>query len=171
MPMSNTDEKGTSQNTTDQSTNQSSSLETVVATSYLPQSQYQQWEREASKRNQSISEFISSMVQAGMNDIQLDEGSQSDIIELREQLRQVRAERDEARKEKQNLDQEAYHIGLGKVKELIINNPGIERRELVNYLVENPVIFVDMYLNSLEATEFVNKGGNWYPPEGVCDTQ
>ena len=89
--------------------------------------------------------------------------SPSEIIELREQLRQVQAERNKAKKRNQN--QEAYHVGLGKIKELIINNPGIDRHEIVNYVMEDPIIFVDNYLKSLESSKFINRNSEWYPPE------
>lgn len=151
--------------TTDQSMNQSSSTETVVATSYVPQVQYQQWEKEAEERDLSISAFISSMVQVGITNIQLKDDSASEIVKLREQLRQVQAERDEATKQKRNQNQETYHIGLGKIKEEIINNPGIHRYELVNFVAENPVSFVNDYLESLEDSNFVSQDDKWYPPK------
>lgn len=169
MFMSNADELSESENTGvgSQLTDQSSGSETVVATSYVPRTQYQLWEKEAKKRDMSISQLISSMVQAGLTDIELEEDPSSEIIELRNQLRQVQAERDKAKKEKRNQNQEAYHVGLGKIKELIINNPGIDRHEIVNYIMENPVIFVDKYLQNLEGSEFNNRNGEWYPPEEI----
>lgn len=167
--MSDTDDQSIAQDTAEQSTNLSSGSETVVATSYVPQTQYQLWEKEAGKRNLSVSEFISSMVQVGMTDVELKDDSPSEIVELREQLRQAQAERDKVRKEKRNQDQEAYHVGLGKIKELIISNPGIDRHEIVNFVMENPVIFVDKYLQNLEDSKFTNRNGEWYPPEEVGD--
>ncbi|MDB2281293.1 hypothetical protein PM030_05340 [Halorubrum ezzemoulense] len=160
-----------SQDTAEQSTNQSSGTETVVATSYVPEQQYQQWEEEADKRDLSISEFISSRVQAGMTDIQLKDDSPSEIVELRESLREARAERDKAKKQKRNQNKEAYHIGLGKIKELIISDPGIDHRELVNFVVNNPVVFVDKYIDSLEESKFTSRGGKWYPPEEMEDLE
>lgn len=165
--MSNTDDQSIAQDTAEQSTNSSSGSETAVATSYVPQTQYQLWEKEAEKRDLSVSGFISSMVQIGMTDVELKDDSPSEIIELREQLRQVQAERNKAKKQKRNQNQEAYHVGLGKIKELIINNPGIDRHEIVNYVMENPIIFVDKYLESLESSKFTNRNGEWYPPEKV----
>lgn len=145
--------------------------ETVPATAYVQKPQYQKWVREADKRDQSVSGFISSMVEVGLNDIELEKESPLEIVELREQLRQERTKREELRQELKTQEQGVYHIGLGKIKELIINNPGVDRREIVNYVVENPARFADKYLMNLESSEFVNEGGKWYPPESVGDSE
>lgn len=145
--------------------------ETVPATAYVQKPQYQRWVKEANDRNQSVSALISSMVEVGLNEIELEEESPSEIIELREQLRQEQAAREELSQELKAQEQGKYHIGLGRIKEVIIENPGIDRREIVNYVVENPTRFVDEYLENLEASEFINRDGEWYPPKGVGDTK
>lgn len=145
--------------------------ETVPATAYVQKPQYQRWVKEADDRNQSVSGLISSMVEIGLNDIELEEDSPSEIVELREQLRQEQAAREELRQELKAREHGDYHIGLGRIKEVIIENPGIDRREIVNFVIENPAKFVDEYLENLETSEFSNQGGQWYPPEGVGDTK
>lgn len=141
--------------------------EKVPATSYVPQTQYEKWKGEAENRDQSISTLIATMVEIGLNDIELQDESPSEIIELRSELRDVRSERDDLYKKLQQKERGDHQVGLGRVKELIIENPGIDRREVVNFVVEHPVLFVDSYLSSLELSEFRKQDGEWYPPESI----
>jgi hypothetical protein len=143
--------------------------ETVPATSYVTPIQYHHWQDEAEKRNQSVSTFISSMVEAGRRQISLEQGSPDEITDLRKQIQTLRSERDEVRRKLEATQQQDYQIGLGKIKELIVNNPGFTRREIAIHVSENPFIFVDKYLESLEDSEYKNNGGMWYPPESVGD--
>jgi hypothetical protein len=146
---------------------ESSDCETVVATAYVPQTQYERWEIEAAERNQSISSLIASMVETGLRDIQIEQESPSDIVDLRSRLQRVQAERDELQQRLQAQQRQDYQVGLGKIQDLIIEEPGINRREIMNYVSNNMAVFVDEFLDHLESSEFVNRGGNWYPPEEV----
>jgi len=141
--------------------------EKVPATSYVPQIQYEKWKREAESRDQSVSTLIATMVEVGLNDIKLQDESPSEIIELRSELREVRLDRDDLYEKLQQKERGDHQVGLGRVKELIIERPGLDRREIVNFVVGNPVLFVDDYLASLEMSEFVKQDGQWYPPESV----
>lgn len=149
-------------------TDQVDENETVTATSYVPQSQYNKWQNEAELRDQSISTLISSMVEMGLNDIDLEE-SPSEIVELREKLRQVRSDRNRLQEQLQVQEQQDYQVGLGRIKELIINNPGLDRREIINFVNENTISFTDGYIESLESSEFQKLNGEWYPPETMGD--
>ncbi len=148
-------------------TSEKDSLEKVPATSYVPQPQYEKWKREAENRDQSVSTLIATMVEVGLNDIEVEDESPSEIIELRSELRKVRFERDDLYEKLQQKERGDHQVGLGRVKELIIENPGIDRREVVNFVIENPVLFVDDYLASLEMSEFMKEHGQWYPPESM----
>jgi hypothetical protein len=142
-------------------------LEKVPATSYVPRIQYEKWKREADNRDQSISTLIATMVEVGLNDIELDDESPSEIVELRSELQEVRSERDDLYEKLQQKERGDHQVGLGRIKELIIENPGIDRREIVNFVVTNPVLFVDSYLASLEVSTFRKRDGEWYPPESM----
>jgi len=141
--------------------------EKVPATSYVPQIQYKKWKREAESRDQSVSTLIATMVEVGLNDIELQDESPSEIIELRSELNEVRSDRDDLYEKLQQKERGDHQVGLGRVKELIIEKPGMDRREIVNFVVENPVLFVDDYLSSLELSEFRKQDGEWYPPESM----
>ncbi|GAB7008977.1 hypothetical protein [Halorubrum trueperi] len=144
-----------------------SECETVVATSYVPQGQYERWESEATKRNQSVSSWIASMVETGLRDIQVEAESPDEIGDLRRRLRQLRNERDELQQRLNAQQQQEYQVGLGKIKDLIIENPGLNRREIMNHVSDNIAVFVDEFLDHLENSEFVKDDGDWYPPEEV----
>jgi hypothetical protein len=151
----------------DEAQDGSSKCETVVATSYVPQGQYERWENEAAKRNQSVSSWIASMVETGFRNIQIEEESPDEIGDLRRRLRQLRNERDELQQRMNAQQQQEYQVGLGKIKDLIIENPGLNRKEIMNHVNANTVIFVDEFLDHLENSEFVKDDGDWYPPEEV----
>jgi len=142
-----------------------------VATSYVPQPQYERWQEKADEKNQSVSSFIATMVELGLNEVKLEQASPSEIVEVRQQLQNVRAERDDLQQSLRKQTQQDYSVGLGRIKEVIIENPGIERREIVNFVVSNPVQFVDEYLDELEESDFRVKKGQWYPPENLEDQQ
>lgn len=144
-----------------------SECETVVATAYVPQGQYERWETEAAKRDQSISSLIALMVETGLRDIQIEAESPDEIGELRRRLQQLRTERDELQQRLNVRQQQEYQVGLGKIKDLIINNPGINRREIMNHVSDNIMVFVDEFLDHLDDSEFVKENGDWYPPEEV----
>ena len=139
----------------------------AVATSYVPQSQYDKWQEKADERDQSVSSFIALMVELGLKEVKLEEESPSEIVELRQRLQKVRAERDDLQKSLQQQAQQDYSVGLGRIKEIIIKNPGVDRREIVNYVVNNPIQFVDKYLDELEESAFRVEEGQWYPPEDL----
>jgi len=111
------------------------------------------------------------MVELGLNEVKLEQASPSEIVEVRQQLQNVRAERDDLQQSLRKQTQQDYSVGLGRIKEVIIENPGIERREIVNFVVSNPVQFVDEYLDELEESDFRVKKGQWYPPENLEDQQ
>ncbi len=142
-------------------------IEKVPATSYVPKGQYEKWRREADERDQSVSTLIATMVEVGLNDIEVDKESPSDIVKLRSELTKVRSERDDLHEKLRRKERGDHQVGLGRVKELIIENPGIDQREIMNFIVENPVQFVENYLESLEASEFTRQDGEWYPPESM----
>lgn len=143
--------------------------ETVPATSYVTPTLYQHWQDEAENRNQSVSKFISTMVESGLNQISLENGSTHEIIELRQEIQEIRSERNELRRKLEGTQQQDYQVGLGRIKDLIINNPGIDRREITNNVSENTHKFVNNYLECLEDSEFRNDDGRWYPPENMGD--
>lgn len=153
--------------TDEQSRSNSAEDETVVATAYVPKPQYKQWEREAAKRNQSISSLIASMVQTGLRDIQVEDDSPSEIVDLRSRLQQVQNERDDLQQRLNAQRKQDYQAGLGKIQDLIIERPGINRREIINHINNNVAVFVDEFLDHLEESEFIKKDGDWYPPEEV----
>ncbi|GAA1302627.1 hypothetical protein GCM10009647_019260 [Streptomyces sanglieri] len=119
-------------------------LEKVPATSYVPRIQYEKWKREADNRNQSISTLIATMVEVGLTDIELEDDSPSEIVELRSELQEVRSERDDLHEKLRQKERRDHQVGLGRVKELIIENPGIDRREVINFVAANPVLFVTL---------------------------
>jgi hypothetical protein len=155
----------------DEQSGQTAMDQKAVATAYVPQPQYERWQEKADERNQSVSSFIATMVELGLNEVKLEQESPSEIVELRQRLQKVRAERDDLQQSLQQQTQQDYSVGLGRIKEIIIENPGIERREIVNYVVSNPIQFVDKYLDELEESAFRVEEGQWYPPENLEDQQ
>jgi len=143
--------------------------ETVPATSYVTPTQYQHWQDQAEKRNQSVSTFISTMVEVGLRQISLEDESPNEIVKLRQQLQILRSEKRELRDKLENNQQRSYQVGLGKIKDLIINNPGIDKHEMTNFVSDNTYMFVDKYLDHLYDSEFRNQDGKWYPPEDMGD--
>lgn len=163
--LSHSDEENSHAHTEEMNDRDSGENDTVVATAYVPAAQYQRWENEAEARSQSISSLIASMVEAGLNDVQFEEESPNEIIELRQRLHKIRDERDDLRQELEAHQSQEYEVGLGKVKELIIENPGIDRREIMNHVASNPIVFVDDVLESLESSSYRRVDGEWYPPK------
>lgn len=155
----------------DEQSSQTAVDQKAVATAYVPLPQYERWQEKADERNQSVSSFIATMVELGLNEVKLEQESPSEIVELRQRLQKVRAERDDLQQSLQQQTQQDYSVGLGRIKEIIIENPGIERREIVNHVVSNPVQFVDKYLDELEESAFRVEEGQWYPPENLEDQQ
>lgn len=141
--------------------------ELVAATSYIPRSQYEQWKREAKARDLSVSTLISNMVQVGLSEIELEERTPEEIVELRRRLQEAQNERNELQRKVRKLEKQDFQIGLGKIKEFIISNPGVTRREITNYILKNPIQFVDSYLEELESSHFTREGEEWFPPEGL----
>lgn len=139
--------------------------ELIPATSYVPEKLYQEWQEAAEEQNQSISSFITTRVEAGRRQIQQSETKPSEIVELRKTIQELKADREELRRKLNNTEDIKYGVGMGKVKELIIDNPGIDKPSIVNFVAEEPVKVADDILQTLRRTKFSEEQGKWYPPE------
>lgn len=142
-----------------------SSDELVTATTYVRSTQYADWKAEAAKRGTSISSFISTRVEAGRRNIKAIESDPSEMDQLRHELQQYRTERDALRRQLEAKQDQDYHVGLGKIEQLINNNPGIRTEEVILFVSENAVKFVDKYLSSVEMRGYVNQNGQWFAPD------
>ena len=142
-----------------------SSDELVTATTYVPSTQYTDWKAEAAERGISISSFISTRVDAGRRNIKRIESDPSETDQLRHELQQYRTERDALRRQLEAKQDQDYHVGLGKIEQLINNNPGIRTEEVISFVSENAVKFVDKYLSSVEMRGYVNQNGQWFAPD------
>lgn len=109
------------------------------------------------------------MVEIGLNDIEIEQNSPNDVVQLRSQLRELEQERDHLHERLQAIQRQQHHIGMGRIKELIIKNPGISRTEIFNHIAKYPQEYARKSLDRLESSDFTVQNNQWYPPDEVME--
>jgi len=148
----------------------STSDDTQAAMTYPTVDQYERWKDRAAELDMSVSEFVQSMVEAG---IKVDKGFEVELErdETRQELRAQRNDlRDELEHARNRIDELEEHLYCGERAALIDHvqeNPGISHGELGQYLVDTVSNRLPDYIEELEGEEIRIEHGSendrYYP--------
>jgi len=109
--------------------------DTRHAATYLPEEQYERWQKLADDRGMSMSEFIEAMVEAGLKKFELTVQQDVTNHELREQRNELKTELDRARDRIQELEDAIYHGERQTIKQYVEANPGATYDDIIQHVI------------------------------------
>jgi len=137
--------------------------DTRHAATYLPEEQYERWQKLADNRGMSMSEFIEAMVEAGLKKFELTVQQDVTNHELREQRNELKAELDRARDRIQELEDAIYHGERQTIKQYVEANPGATYDDIIQHVINTVPQRVTTHLDDLEGDELRNTDHGYYP--------
>jgi hypothetical protein len=131
---------------------------------YPNDGQYERWKQRSDDMGMSLSEWVSSMVEAGSKKFDRTVEPDETVGELREQRNDLRNELEAARNRIERLETQVYGGQRGSVLEFIQDNPGATYDDVRKHLIDDVPEDADRHLNALEAEgEIVRDGDHIYP--------
>lgn len=144
----------------------STSDSTQAAMTYPTKTQYSRWKDRANELDMSVSEFMQSMVEAG---IKVDKGFELDLErdetrqELREQRNDLRDELEHARNRISKLENQLHRGERAAIIEFVEDNPGATHGELGQHIVDTLSDRLPKYIEELDGEEIRIEGDQYYP--------
>ncbi|EMA44281.1 hypothetical protein C449_12163 [Halococcus saccharolyticus DSM 5350] len=133
---------------------------------YPTTDQYDRWKRRADEFDMSVSEFIQSMVEAGLKKFDASVEPDETNRELREQRNEMKDELDRTRDRVADLEEQLHGDERAAVREYVENNPGAEFGEIVQHIVDTVPERVNRHLDDLESDALRAENGEYYPTDG-----
>ncbi|MFB6187466.1 MAG: hypothetical protein ABEI86_11445 [Halobacteriaceae archaeon] len=139
---------------------------TQPAMTYPSKDQYARWKSCADDRDMSVSEFMQSMIEAGLK---VDQGFELSLdrdestAQLREQRNDLKRELDRARDRIQKLENRLHETERMTVEDFIEENPGATHAEITQHLIDTAPERVVKHLEALEGDSVLVEDGKYYP--------
>ncbi|PHQ44015.1 hypothetical protein Z052_00845 [Halorubrum sp. C191] len=132
---------------------------------YPTEDQYQRWQNRADDLGMSMSEFIESMVEAGLKKFEPTVNPDTTKQEVREQRNELKAELDRTRGRIQELEDIVYQGERQIIKRYVQNNPGATYDEIIQHLIDTVPQRVTSHLDDLEGDTIQRTENGYYPIE------
>lgn len=139
--------------------------DTQPAMTYPSKEQYQQWKNHAEELGMSVSEFMSSMVEAGRKKFEVDVAPDETNQELRENRNDLKAELEHARDRIEQLEDRLHRTERMAVKEHVEKNPGATFGEITQSVGDDVPKRVMDHLDDMLGSEVRREGDYYYPAE------
>jgi len=134
-------------------------------TTYPDNEQRKRWEANAEELGMSMSEFVESMVEAGMKSFEVSITPESSVGELRRQRDQCRQQLREAKSRIDDLESRLGTTEQAEIREFIKNNPGATFDEITQHIGSSVPARVSNHLEIMAGTELHEEDGTYYPFE------
>lgn len=144
------------------------SRSSTTANCYPPESVYSRWQAAAAERDMGMSEFMQSMVEAGLKADQgfvdpTSLGASDSVRDLRQQRADLRGDLEHARDRIEELESQVYDIEREELRRFVDANPGTSYDEILAHMRRTVPERLPDYI---EAGEFVvdrlPEGGDGY---------
>ncbi|WP_241897864.1 hypothetical protein [Halorubrum sp. C191] len=112
-----------------------------------------------------MSEFIESMVEAGLKKFEPTVNPDTTKQEVREQRNELKAELDRTRGRIQELEDIVYQGERQIIKRYVQNNPGATYDEIIQHLIDTVPQRVTSHLDDLEGDTIQRTENGYYPIE------
>lgn len=142
------------------------SRDRAEATTYLKPEQYDRWKARADDLDMSTSEFIKSMVEAGMKKFDASVKPDETNRELREQRNDLKAELDRARERINKLEERLLNDERAEVRKHVEANPGTEFQSILKHVRDTAPGRVNRHIDALEGEALSAANGRFHPLEG-----
>jgi hypothetical protein len=138
---------------------------------YPPPEQRERWQERADELDMSMSQFLASMVEAGMKKFERDVEPDFSNAELREQKADLQDELSHVRERMQRLEDIAYGGERQEVIDYIENNPGVEYYEILTRIENTAGERLTPALDWLETEGRIekNEAGQYFAVEDADD--
>lgn len=137
--------------------------ESVTATTYPTEEQYQRWRKEAEERNMSVSEFIQGMTEAGIKKFSVEVTPDESRRELRNQRNDLKRELNRARDRISELEDQLQDQEFQTIKQYVESNPGASFNEILQRVTDSAPRRVNTHLHVMEGEEVRVNDGQYYP--------
>jgi ElaB/YqjD/DUF883 family membrane-anchored ribosome-binding protein len=140
------------------------------AATYPSEEQYERWQNRADDMGmRSMSEFVESMVEAGLKkfdaaSVEPDETNQ----ELRQQRNDLKAELDRARARIEDLEDAVYHGERQAIKNFVDADPGASYDEIIQHVIDTVPERVTTHLDDMEGEDLRVENGCYYPRDEIA---
>lgn len=141
------------------------SRDRAEATTYPKPEQYDRWQARAEEMDMSTSQFIKSMVEAGMKKFDASVEPDETNRELREQRNDLKAELDRARERIDDLEERLLDDERAAVREHVEDNPGADFQSVLEHVRETAPGRVNRHLDALEGEALSQVNGHFHPLE------
>jgi predicted phage-related endonuclease len=135
----------------------------TTAVTYPPKTLYSQWSDHADELNMSISQYMIRMVEAGRQNISMDEASSESIRELLQQKADLKREIQRKEDRIQDLERQLQHTSRSKIVSYIEDNPGAQRPEITQKVADTVPGRVASHLDALEGKVIEQRADGYYP--------
>lgn len=134
---------------------------------YPTEEQYERWKDRAEEMDMSVSEFMQSMIEAGMKkfDATVVEPDET-YLELREERNDLKDELEEAHERIDKLERQLYGGERRAVLEYVNENPGATYGEIQQHVIDTVPSRVSQVLDMLDGDAIRVEGDEYYPIEG-----
>ena len=133
------------------------------ATVYVTEEQYQRWKGEADDRDMSTSEFISSMVEAGLKKFEVEFERDESYHSLRRQRNEIKNQLGECRERVSDLEEQLHTQERKDIEEFVEANPGTSFDAVLQHIVDSAPRRVNSHLHALEGDAIRVEGEQYYP--------
>lgn len=145
--------------------------DTTTATTYPPESLYNQWADHAEDLDIPISQFLIRMVEAGRKQIDISTVADDSLQELRQQRADLRAEVERERQRVQELERQLYRTAQSDIVDYVEDNPGATTPEIMQHIADTVPARVASHLDALEEDKLDHRDDGFYLRDTISDTQ
>lgn len=136
--------------------------ETQAAMCYPRSDQYETWKERADEMDMSVSEFMTSMVEAGYKNFNLDVQPDRTNEELRRQRDDLKGELRDARRRIERLEDQLHNTEREVILRYIEDNDGATDDEIVQKLIDTTRSRVANHLDMMEGEHVVERASGYY---------
>lgn len=134
------------------------SSDTKPAMTYPTAEQYDRWKERADEFVMNVSQFMQSMIEAGLKKFDATVEPDETVQELRIQRNELKDKLDRARERIDTLEQQLYGTDAAAIAQHLEENPEADYSELVEQVRETAPKRVTRYLETYENAENVVRG-------------
>ena len=135
----------------------------TTAVTYPPESLYGQWSDHADTLDMSISQYMIRMVEAGRQNISMEEASSESIRELLQQKADLKRELQRKEDRIQDLERQLQHTSRSKIVSYVEDNPGARTPEITQRVADTVPGRVASHLDALEGEVIEQRVDGYYP--------
>ena len=142
------------------------SSDKTMAATYPPKALYDSWCQHAESLNMSTSQFIIRMVEAGRNQIDVEDVANESAQKLRQQRSDLQGELERQRDRVSKLEKQLHYTAQTDILEFVESNPGASAPEIIQHIANTVPERVASHLDLLEGDALEHRKNGYHLYEG-----